>query len=459
MDLVERYERMRLDRAAAMRTLGEKHPSVVKMTDELNFVESRLKDAISRAADSVQKEYNTLLSREEDLRKTIAKEDEAAMERARQAQEYQRLQRDAQRQARVFNVIVDRMKEVDLIKDEGMTNVSIVEEAEIPQTAVAPNKKRNLIMGAFLGIMLGVGLAYGVSLLDETVKSPDDVEDLGIPWLGYVPKFGGLGKLDINDSAQKVLDDPSGPTAEAFRSIRTNIYFSGQSGGMQSVMVTSCVPGEGKTVVSSNLAATVAHQGKNVLLVDADLRRPMIHKAYELNRRNGLTNILVENARLEDVVQTPGNGEGPALENLHVVTAGSKAPNPAELLVGDAMQEFMSRVRDAYDLVIYDSCPVMFLTDNAALANTVDGVTMVIAAGDTKKKVVQRAHKQLLSVNGNVIGTVLNKVKSREIKYYGSYGGYYYYSYDYYYYDDTEDVEEVDAAKAAKPQLPEGDEN
>jgi capsular exopolysaccharide synthesis family protein len=167
--------------------------------------------------------------------------------------------------------------------------------------------------------------------------------------------------------------------------------------------------------------------------------------------------MLVEGLSLQDVVQSPGNGQGPVLPNLHVVTAGSKAPNPAELLGGDAMARFMEQARREYDMVIYDSCPAMFLADNAALASACDGVALVLHAGQTKTSVAQRAHKQLQTVDGNVLGVVLNKVKAREMKSYGSYGGYYYYSQDYYYedYKDDEDVEQIDQASARREALPE----
>ena len=395
-----------------------------------------------------------LLKREKELRAALDREDEAALARARKVQMYERLERDTQRQQRVFEVIVDRMREVDLIKDEGITNVSLIEEAVLPQRPVSPNKVRNLMLGAFLGLMLGVGAAYGLSFMDDTVKTPQDVEEgLGMPWLGYVPKMRTSREMV---PAQQMLHEPGGPYAEAFRSIRTNIYFSGQRGQIKSIMVTSCSPGEGKTVFSSNLAAAVAHDGKRVLLVDADLRRPRVHRANDLERVDGLTNVLVEDLSLEQVVQSPGNGQA-VLENLHVLTAGSKTPNPAELLGGEAMARFMVRAREEYDMVIYDSCPAMFLADNAALASACDGVALVVHAGQTKKSAAHRARKQLEVVDGTILGVVLNKVKAREMGSYGSYGGYYYYSTDYYYeeYEDEEDVERIEQAAARRAALPE----
>jgi capsular exopolysaccharide synthesis family protein len=448
LDLVEAREKVRMERSTALRIHGERHPSVIELSDQLAYVESRLRDAIERVADSVQAEHEMLLAREKELRSALDREDQAALERARKAQVYQRLERDTKRQTRVFEVIVDRMREVDLIKDEGMTNVSLIETAVLPRSPVSPKKRRNLLLGGFLGLMLGVAMAYGLSFMDDTIKTPEDIEEgLGVPWLGYVPKMSRSNGIV---PAQQMLHEPGGNYADVFRTVRTNIYFSGQRGQIKSLMVTSCAPGEGKTVFSSNLAAAVAHDQKKVLLVDADLRRPRLHKANDLERVPGLTNILVEGRSLEEVVQSPGNGQS-TLENLHVVPAGSKTPNPAELLGNERMARFMQEVRERYDMVIYDSCPAMFLADNAALASASDGVALVVHAGQTKKSAAQRAHKQLLMVDGNVLGVVLNKVKEGYMKHYGSYGGYYY-SYDYYY--DDEDVEEIGSGRPDSAALP-----
>lgn len=200
---------------------------------------------------------------------------------------------------------------------------------------------------------------------------------------------------------------------------------------MKSLVVSSAVPQEGKTVFAANLAAAVAQDGMRVLLVDADLRRPALHRVFGLEREPGLTNMLAEGGPLEGLVRTPPEGGNGELENLHILSAGRKTPNPAELLGGEAMARFVREAREKYDLVIFDSAPAMFVADAAGLTSGSDGVIMIVKAAKTRRGAVDRARKQLEAVKGKVIGAVLNDVRPGTLRGYG----YYRYGYGYYYYD------------------------
>jgi len=427
-----------------LRSFGEKHPDVVAMMDKAAQLRVELKQAIDRVADSIRAEHDMLLAREEELTRALAQENQSALEQVRKSSAYDRLERDVARQARVFDVIVDRMKEVDLTKDVGITNVSLVEAAVVPQTPVSPNKPRALFLGAFLGVLLGLATAYGLEHLDDTVKTPDDVESrLRLPWLGYVPRLRSApgernGFVGI---AQHALTYPSSTGTEAFRAIRTNVYFSGESGRMKSLMVTSVAPQDGKSIFACNLAATVALDGKRVLLVDADLRRPTIHKAFQVRRSPGLTNLLVEGIPLSQLVQRQAD---PSLGGLHILSAGARTPNPSELLGAPTMARFVAQARQQYDMVIFDCCPALFVADAAGLASSCDGIVLVMKAAKTRRNAADLARKQLEALNGNVIGAVLNHVRPRALRAYGS-GGYYYYEYHRYYkdYGDGEDEDEL----------------
>ncbi len=457
-ELYSRLMQVELDAQVALRSYGGKHPEVLMLDDQRVHLVARLQDAIARVAQSIQAEHVMLLAREGELTSALARESDLALDQARTSHVYGRLERDAARQGRVFDVIVDRMKEVDLTKDAGVTNVSLVEAAAAPQSPIKPNKKRALILGALLGLLMGLGLAYGLEYLDDTVKTPDDVEKrLSMPWLGYVPRMRpARGRDGFVGLAQHTLIHPSSSHTEAFRSIRTNVYFSRPRGEMKSLMVTSAAPQDGKSIFASNLAVTVAQDGKRVLLVDADLRRPTLHKAFELDRGPGLTNMLVEGKRLEDLVQSPPDGGNGKLENLHILCAGSKAPNPAELLGGEAMDRFVRETREQYDMVIYDACPAMFVADAAGLASGCDGVLIVLKAAKSRRDAAERARRQLEALNGKIIGVVLNDVRPRILRYYGSYG-YYYYDYQRYYKDYGDKEPDtlklvIPTAAAAKPE-------
>lgn len=462
-ELIEAQWDLEIRRQLALKSYGEKHPDVVALDERLAHVRTRMGEALAEVAESIQGEHAMLVARERELQLALQDESERALERARIASEYERFKRDVERQKRVFEVIVDRMREVDLVKDETVTNVSLAEAAVAPQRPVSPNTSRNLVLGVFLGMFLGLGTAYGLEFLDDTVKSPEDVEErLGLPWLGYVPRMKKMvadSQNGLIGTARQALLEPGGTYAESFRSIRTNIYFSGERGQIKSVMTTSATPGEGKTVFASNIAAAIAHEGRKVLLVDADLRRPMIHKALGVERSPGLTNMLVEGLPFEDLVQTAAAGEA-ELSNFHVMPAGSKAPNPAELLGSSAMAQFMEKAREEYDMVVYDSCPAMFVADNAALASGCDGVVVILEAAQTRRATAQRAVKQIENIDGNIIGVVLNKVQPRTMSYYGAYSGYYYgYEYAYGDYVDEEETEVGDLLteeQSLQPALPHG---
>jgi capsular exopolysaccharide synthesis family protein len=450
VDLYGRLVQAELSLETTLRACGEKHPDVLALKEQIGQLEGELQKAALRAANSIRAEHEMLVAREQELMRAVAEESQLALDQARKSHVFGRLDKDAARQAHVFDVIVDRMKEVGLTRDAGITNVTLVERATPSQRPVSPNKPRALILGALLGILVGLGAAYAFEHLDDTVKTPDDVEKgLNVPWLGYVPRLEtAAGELDgLAGLAQYSLTHPSSSGTEAFRSIRTNVYFSGTRGQVKSLMVTSAAPQDGKSVFAANLAVTVAQDGKRVLLVDADLRRPTLHEAFGLRKSPGLTNMLVEGTPLDKMIQTPSDGGNGKLDSLHILCAGAKSPNPAELLGGDAMAKFIHQARARYDMVIFDSCPAMFLADSAGLASGCDGVVMVLKAAKTRREAAVRARKQLQAVHGKVIGVVLNQVRPKSLRYYSSYG-YYYYDYQRYYKDDGEGEPGADAPPA-----------
>lgn len=221
------------------------------------------------------------------------------------------------------------------------------------------------------------------------------------------------------------LTDPKSAVAEAYRTIRTNLQFTNLDQSKKTFMVTSAGPGEGKTTTVANLGATMAMAGTRTLMVDTDLRRPALHKAFGVSNALGLTSILSGQAKIEDCIQT-----GRA-QNLHLVTSGPLPPNPAEVLMSRPMADFMQSVKARYDLVIYDSPPVISVSDTLVLGTLVDGVVLVVRSGGYPQEVIRQAKSQLDGVKANVVGVLLNSVDFKRDGYYYQYYYYYYYGYTY----------------------------
>jgi len=404
--------KLETDLQAARATYGVKHPTFKALEEQRVGLLDEMRRAIAGSIQAVQMTARMVAKQENEVLEALNAENARAFGAASTLYKHERLQDNVARQRRVFDVILDRMKEIDLTKDAEITNVTIAERALTPRLPFVPNKARVLILGALLGLLTGLGAAHLLNYLDDTIKTPEDVEEsLGVPSLGYVPHLNGGGNGD-GERATHSLRRPYSSVGEAFRSISTHVHFSGENGGRKALLVTSSAPGDGKTLVASNLAAIMAQDGKRVLLIDTDLRHPTIHDVLSLNREPGLSNILVEGKPLDDLVQKTAVLNGKRLENLHVLCAGAKTPNPAKLLSGQAMAAFMRETRGKYDMVIYDSCPTPFVADNAPLSNGTDGVIMVVTAARTRRDSSLYALRQLEAVNASVIGVVINQART-----------------------------------------------
>jgi len=451
--LFEQIVQLDQRRQVAMETYGEKHPEIAVLEVQRQGVMDRFDEAISYAAASVRLEHEMLVEREKELAEALAQQQELVVEVERQSHKYDRLGREVERQGRVFDAIVGRMSEVDLTDDFEVTNVSIEQDAVPPRMPISPNRRRTLLLGLLLGLMLGVGFAYGLEYMDDTVKAPHDVEQrLGAPWLGYVPriKTRATDAAGLAERARYALEHPENHIAEAFRSIRASIHFSVPKGGLRSLAVTSTAPQEGKTVVAANLASSFALAGRKVLLVDADMRRAMVHRALGLRRKPGLSDMIVNALPVEKAVQefAPEGQEG--LARLHVLTVGSHVPNPSELLGSGWAGAVMETLHKEYEIVIYDGPPAAFVADTAPLAHRCDGVLLVMRAARCRRNVAARTLKLLLDAGAHVTGVVLNDVSPRMLRAYG-HDGYYYHQQAYDWQYAAEEAEPEESAVPARP--------
>jgi len=331
---------------------------------------------------------------------------------------YNILSRDAELNKELYNLFMKELKETNVIAEMGMSNVTVINEAELPLAPISPRVKYNLIVGALLGLFLGLGAALSQELLDRTLKTEDDVRrHLDLPLLAYIPRI----KMERKDEALfPAIEDPRSTSAEAFRILRTNVKFSSPTGEGKVLLVTSGGPLEGKTTVLSNLGSIMAQAEERVLLVDTDLRRPKIHEIFNVNRELGLTNLLVEEGMgVRNVIKPSG------YRNLDFLTCGQISPNPSELIDSRRMKEIVKELRGLYDRILFDSPPLGLVTDAALLSAQADGVIFVVLVGRLDRKLHQQAKSQLDKAKARIYGVVLNDIKSEKKK---GYRYHYYYA-------------------------------
>jgi succinoglycan biosynthesis transport protein ExoP len=325
--------------------------------------------------------------------------------------------------------------------------LSVVQPGTIELKPDSPKPLLNLALGFFIGLVLSIGLSVLIETLDNKIRSVGDIE-------GFATE-GILGGIAINAMFLKnpliVQSNPKSRTAESFRQLRTNIQFVEAAAGRKSIVITSAMPSDGKTTTGSNLALAFAQTGKRVVLIDADFRRPKLHKTMGLDGTVGVTNLLIGQAQLEDVIQTWGN------TRLDILPAGKVPPNPSELLGSDAMKQLIMRLEQTYDVVLIDTAPLLPVTDAAILSTITGGVALVVSVGKTTKPQLRTAMAHLANVDAKVLGFVMNRIPTKGAQAYqyryayrDGYGSYGYGAYGYGY-QDVYGQEQTAPPKLPKP--------
>ncbi|MBM3692197.1 MAG: polysaccharide biosynthesis tyrosine autokinase [Actinobacteria bacterium] len=305
-----------------------------------------------------------------------------------------------------------------LVEQQGRLEVSanladaggaaVLAEADVPTAPVEPKPLRNALLGAFLGLLLGVGIALLLEYLDDTVKDHTALERIlgpGLPVLTEVPSLGG--RREKVEHRLVVVDEPTSPAAEAIGMLRTSLLFRALDGQVTSYQVTSAIPGEGKTTVAANLAASLAGAGKRVVVVDLDLRRPRLHLYFGLANRVGVTSVLLGDVSVRDAMRRVAGVDG-----LFVMPSGPVPANPAEIMASSRLAELLGVLVAPIDLMIVDSPPVLAVSDAMALARIVDATILVARAGKSSRRAIQRAVSSLRQVKAPLLGAVLNDVSS-----------------------------------------------
>ena len=347
--------------------------------------------------------------------------------------EFARLERRRKVDEETYMMMIQKLEETKIQEAAQARNVNIIDPAIEPLFPVKPKKKLNVLLGALIGLGLGVGVTFMLEYFDDTVKTPEDLEKMGLNILSSIPriemdkvekKLEKMGTFEGKRIQARLIThlDPKSPVSEAYRALRTNLQFSKIDRKLEILLVTSAGPKEGKSTTAANLAIAISQTGRKVALLDADLRRPVVHSIFGQKKDNGLTNYMMGSIKYEDMFKPT------FLENLVLVTSGALPPNPSEMLASQKMEEVLDRLRTDFDMVVVDSPPVIAVTDAAILSTKVDGTILVVSSGHTNRDALSRAQTLLDSVKSSMLGALLNGVNVE-----GMYGSYYYYYYHHYY--------------------------
>jgi succinoglycan biosynthesis transport protein ExoP len=392
-------------------TFLEKHPKIIQAQSQLEEVRRDITAQADKLISKIKTEYSVALQNEDSLEKRLLRAREDSLDLTVASTDYKILRSEIEEDRRIYDLILSRIKEIDLNKDTLSNNLRLLDEAVTPEVPVRPRKAINLIAGCLLGLMLGTGTVIFLDYLDNTVKSPDDVERyLDLHILAVVPR-------QRKDNAPAIK--------EAYQTLRTSLLFSSKARSLKTLLLTSAGPGEGKSSIAVSMAKSLASSGDRVVLVDADLRRPTVHSKSGVERAGGLTNYLLSTEGnqswlryLKDVPNAP---------RLKIITCGPIPPNPPELFSTEKFRDLLHQLAASFDWVLIDSPPLASMSDSLVLGSLVDMVAIVIKHNENDRDLIKRSLAGLRKVDANVIGAVLNSVdlnKGSGKDYY--YGGYYY---------------------------------
>ena len=424
--------------AAVANTLPQLFLEELRQVQSSRFTESKASlqeqlDAIAREIEATQLDMD-------------------ALQDARTAQdqlEYGRLRNELTQYQASYANLLQTYETLRLTEAQSMDNVVIMEPAKVPEAPIRPRTMMNVLLAAIVGAMLALGVIFLIEYLDDRIRTPDDVKRVTtLPVLGLISRVSrkDLGKheqLELLSAAA-----PRHPTVEAFRRLRTNLQYYNVDEGMHSLLIASARPGAGKSTTAVNLAIVLAQSGKKVALIDSDMRKPRLHKIFNLPRKPGLSEVLASGMPAESSLVPVGPVRAPGVTNLRVLVSGGKAPNAAELLGSKRMQELVAYLKREADVVIFDSPPLLAVADAQVIGQWVEGVLLVANTQQTSSGDLQQGIELLEQVNAPLLGVVLNQfTKTGQ--------GYYYYTYDYYYADDDQDdLDDVPSGPAPFPPRP-----
>lgn len=416
---------------------GANHPRMQELEAQISGLREQLRGELSGMMIAAEADVRQAAATEAGLRAALDAAHSAGLELNMREIEYTRLSRQRDNNVKLYEVVLERSAAADITRMLRTTFVRMVDRALVPTVAVSPRLSLNVGVGATVGLALSLLLAFVLGRLDTRIRSIEEFEEFGATVLGILPRMedavakARAGKRarrrdDVSDSSRDLVahHQPLSAIAENFRTIRTNLVFMTAEDRLRSIAVTSANPREGKTLIVANLAISLAQSGKRVLVVDTDLRRPRVHRAFGLRNNHGVTSVIAGRMSLPDAAQPS------VVPGLDVLSSGPIPPNPAELLHREAFKQLIADAKSRYDVVVFDSPPLGAVIDAAVLGPQVDGIIVVARPGETTRQAVRAMLRQLGDVGANILGAIVNGLdpKGRGGYYAGS--GYYYYRRD-----------------------------
>jgi len=430
-----------------LKTFKPSYPEMISLRAKIDSMRNQLREEIQKAVDAAESDYRAALQEERKLKGLLEEQRKDVMKMNNNAILYNSLKIEIENKRNLLNSLLARQNETLVsarLKGLKSSNIKIIDSALVPGGPFYPNKSRGLMMGLLLGLLVGAGLAFVVDYVDNTIKEPEEAERLvELPSLGIIPfvskdgvkkgntyaaySYGnGEPKKSLNIKKFEMINHkyPKLSVSENYRTLRTSILFSSPDKVPKAISFTSAFPQEGKTATLINTAVSFAQLNKKVLLIDADMRKPRLHKVFNLRIVDGLSSFLTGKIYLDQAIKET------KIENISVMTSGPHPPNPVELMDTPRMREMIDTVKERFDYVFIDTPPVLAVVDSAIISSVVDGTIFIIKMGKTSRKAYVNSIRALEKVNAHIMGVVYNEMKVRGRGYYSaehhSYLGSYY---------------------------------
>ncbi len=441
--LRDRLDQLKQKRSELLVIYTEEWPEVKRVDEQIKTIEEALTKAPSEVLATMKSRLDAAIRKENQLRAAYDQQHAAFSQQSQAQVQLGMMDQELETNKQYLNTLLQRQRELENTSGDTMktNNVTVSQYSRVPRSPVGPPRFRNIFIAFLLSLGAGIGLAFLLDYLDDTLKTVEDVDRyLHLPALALIPSTRSEQRLRLKGTggppdteevtALALVTDARSSIAEAYRHLRTSILLSSAGQPPKTILVTSSQPSEGKTTTAVNTAVMLAQTGADVLIVDCDLRRPRLHAQFNLSNQRGVTNYLSGEASLEEILQSYEK-----TPNLRVMTSGPVPPNPAELLGSNEMRKLLAELSERFTHVIIDSPPAISFTDASILSTLVDGVILVVHGGKSSRAVVRRAKQQLMDVGAHIFGVVLNNVKLESTDYY-YYAGYYS---NYYNSDDGDD--------------------
>jgi capsular exopolysaccharide synthesis family protein len=438
-DRQKKLEELQIRAAQLDEKFGPENPNVLDTKKQIAVLQTQITASIKALEEKVKVDYDRALREERSLVEALERAKSEASQQNQSLIQFGILKENLETAKKLYTDLLQKYNHSQIQRAEQQNNMNYIEPAEIPGGPIGPFRLRIIIMAFFMGLLGGVIVAFTLNYLDNTVKTVEDINRYTqLPALGVIPKMirenprnGSQKQIAIGGNAsQLVAFDKRSTAAEAYRALRTSVLLSSAGTPPKILLVTSGQPGEGKTTTIVNSGISLAQLGASVLIIDCDLRKPAVHKFFDIDNTRGLSTYLSRDIPIDSVIQNV------SIKNLSIIPSGAIPPNPAELVSSERMRDMLKTLSEKYDHILIDSPPLINVTDPVILSTLVNGVILVVQGGRSKREVVRRARQELANVGAKIFGVVLNNVDLRR-------EGYDYY-YHYRYYSDYYGQEKVD---------------